>query len=82
MTGNETRRKFDGKIYEIYDAYPNREGARDAAKDLRTFQGRVHKDHFTLARTVDLGVNAGRLRYAVYIAKGKPIDAAWAKVLK
>ncbi len=62
-----------GNMYRIYDAYPSADIAQDAAKDLRTLQGRVHATAMTRAIVVDLGPDAGRLRYAVFIAKGDKI---------
>jgi hypothetical protein len=56
-----------------YDAYPKREHAEERAAELRTFQGRVDRDFWTLAKVVDLGEEGGRLRYAVYIARGSRI---------
>ena len=64
---------YNGKRYSIYDAYPGKSAATNAAKDLRTLQGRVHTNTYTRAIVVDLGKEAGRLRYAVFIAKGRPI---------
>ena len=55
-----TRRKFDGKTYKLYDAFPTRSGARNSAKDFRAVGNGK-------ARTVDMGPNVGRLRYGVYV---------------
>jgi len=60
----------NGDMYHIYDAYPSADSAQDAAKDLQTLQGRVHATAMTRAIVVDLGPDAERLRYAVFIAKG------------
>lgn len=64
---------YDGKRYSIYDAFPSKSMAVNAASDLRTLQGRVHANTYTRAITVDLGRDAGRLRYAVFTATGRPI---------
>ena len=66
-----TRLTFGGRVYRIYDAMPSKSLARSTAKGLRTLMGRAHPRNMTLARMVDLGKRAGRLRYAVYIAAGR-----------
>lgn len=68
-----TRIAYGGSIYKIYDAYPTASGANSAARDLRTLQGRVDRDYRTKAIVADLGKNAGRLRYGVFIARGARI---------
>lgn len=70
---DQTRYVYQGRIYSIYDAFPGKSGAANAAKDLRTLQGRVHTNTYTRAIVVDLGTGAGRLRYAIFTAKGRPI---------
>jgi len=54
------RRKFDGRTYSLYDAYPTKSGAKNSAKDFREVGNGK-------ARTVDMGPGAGRLRYGVYV---------------
>ena len=68
-----TRYSFRGHVYSIYDAYENVQTAKASARDLGTQAGRVHKDNMTLAIVVDLGKEAGRLRYGVFVAKGAKI---------
>ena len=65
-----TRYAFRGHIYSIYDAYENVQTAKASARDLGTQAGRMYKDNMTLAIVVDLGKEAGRLRYGVFTAKG------------
>lgn len=59
-----------GKAYSIYDAFPTKAGATSAAKGYRTTAGRIHPNNRTLAIVADLGPDAGRLRYGVFLAKG------------
>ncbi len=68
-----SRVSYGGSIYKIYDAYPTKAGANGAARGLRTLQGRVDRDYRTKAVVVDLGSDAGRLRYGVFVAKGKRV---------
>ena len=72
-TPDQSRITYGGKIYSIHDAYPKRGMAESYAKDLRTLQGRVYSSNYTNAIVVDLGSGAGRLRYAVFVAKGRKI---------
>jgi hypothetical protein len=65
-----TRYKLGAHVYSIYDAYENAQSAKAAARDLGTQSGRIHKDNMTLAIVVDLGKEAGRLRYGVFVTKG------------
>lgn len=70
---DQTTYTYQGKRYRIYAAFPGKSGAANAAKDLRTLQGRVHTNTYTRAITVDLGKDAGGHRYAVFTAAGRPI---------
>ncbi|MFA5745669.1 MAG: hypothetical protein WCX79_00055 [Candidatus Paceibacterota bacterium] len=65
-----TRYAFRGHIYSIYDAYENVQTAKASARDLGTQAGRTYPNNMTLAIVVDLGPEAGRLRYGVFVAKG------------
>lgn len=65
-----TRYAFRGHIYSIYDAYENVQTAKASARDLGTYSGRMYPNNMTLAIVVDLGPEAGRLRYGVFVAKG------------
>ena len=69
-TPDTTRYSFRGHVYSIYDAYGNVQTAKATARGLETQSGRIHKDNMTLAIVVDLGPEAGRLRYGVFVAKG------------
>ena len=64
-------RKINGKTYEIYDAFPSKEMAKDAAKHMKTAAGSIYAGRMTNVRVIDLGDSAGRLRHAIYVAKGK-----------
>ena len=56
------------KGFKIYDAYPQKSSAQRAAKDMKTFAGSpCYKGVLPKYRVVDLGPDAGRLRYAIYI---------------
>jgi len=68
-----SRISYGGAVYRIYDAYPTKGGANGAARGLRTKQGRIDRDYYTKAITVDLGKDAGRLRYAVFVARGRRV---------
>lgn len=72
-SADTSRVAYGGSIYKIYDAYPTKGGASGAARDLRTLQGRIDRDYRTKAVVVDLGKDAGRLRYGVFVARGKRI---------
>ena len=70
---DQSRISYGGKVYSIHDAYPKRPMAESYAKDLRTLQGRIYPNNYTNAIVVDLGKESGRLRYAVFVAKGRKI---------
>jgi len=67
------RFNYRGTIYNIYDAMPTKDMANDAAKDLRTLGGRVHPNNYTKVAVRDFGKESGRLRYGIFIAKGRKI---------
>ncbi len=68
-----SRFAFGGVTYRIYDAYPTKGGASGTVRGLRTKQGRIDRDYYTKAIVVDLGEDAGRLRYAVFVARGRRV---------
>lgn len=70
---NASRIKYRGRLYDIHDAFPTKAGASGEARSLRTLNGRIHQNHHTLAIVVDLGPEAGRLRYGVFVARGERI---------
>lgn len=72
-SANITRIAYGGVVYRIEDAYPTKAGANSAARGLRTLQGRLDRNYRTKAITVDLGKDAGRLRYGVFVARGKRV---------
>lgn len=66
-----TKVKYYNRSYEIYDAFPGRKGAEQAATDMRISPYPLStKDLICKAIVVDLGPDAGRLRYGIFIAKG------------
>ena len=65
---DQTRVKYRGKWYSIWDAYPSKSMAEGYAKDARTQT--IDGIHRTRVVVVDLGKDAGRLRYALFTAKG------------
>ena len=72
-TPTQTRIAYRGSIYHFFDAFSTVLGADAKGQRLRTFEGRTHANNYTKAITVDLGGDAGRLRYAVFVAKGRKI---------
>lgn len=72
-SADTTRVSYRGSVYKIYDAYPTRGGAEGAARDIRTLQGRVDRDYYTNAVVVDLGRDASRLRYGLFISRGRRV---------
>ena len=70
---NITHYSFRGKVYKIYDAYEKWQTAKQYVKDLGTVSGRIYQYDRTSAIVVDLGKEAGRLRYGVFVAKGAKI---------
>ena len=73
QNADQTIYYHNGRIYHIYDAYPTADGAHGAANDLTTAQGSIYIGRLTRAIVVDLGPDAGRLRYAVFTAKGEEV---------
>ena len=65
---DQTRVMYRGKWYSIWDAFPSRSMAEEVAKYTRT--GTLDGVHRTRVAVVDLGKDAGRLRYALFTAKG------------
>ena len=70
---DQTRYMYRGRVYSIHDAFPGKREATNLSKDLRTPQGGLYMNAHTRAIVVDLGKDAGRLRYAVFTAKGRPV---------
>jgi len=67
------RFNYRGTIYNIFDARETKADANDEAKELRTLRGRVHPNNYTKVVVRDLGKESGRLRYGIFIAKGRKI---------
>ena len=70
---DQTTYTYRGKRYSLWDAFPGKTEAAQLAKDLRTLMGGLHQTTYTRAIVVDLGKGAGRLRYGVFTAAGRPI---------
>ncbi len=68
-----TRVMYGGSVYSIHDAYPTRAGANGYARDLPILHGPIYPKNYTKAVVVDLGKDAGRLRYGVFVAKGRMV---------
>lgn len=68
----------DGKTYTLVDAYPSKRGLKRIARDLRTPFGGLYppERNRTMVRTHDMGKNAGRLRYGVFVRRGKAFRKA------
>jgi len=65
---DQTRVFYRKKWYSIWDAFPSKSMAESYATEARTqTQDGVHR---TRVVVVDLGKDAGRLRYALFTAKG------------
>lgn len=58
-----------GRIYHIYDAFPMPQTAVAHVMAFRKGKTTIFPKHRTLAIYVNLGKDAGRLRYAVFTAK-------------
>jgi len=65
-----SRYRYRGSYYEIYDAYPTAKMAEEYAQDARSQTYPGPGQFRCKAIVVDLGKEAGRLRYGVFIAKG------------
>lgn len=66
-----TRYRFRGAYYQIYDAYPSATTADEVAADMRSAPFPLSPGNYACkAIVVDLGPEAGRLRYGIFIAKG------------
>jgi hypothetical protein len=65
--------RYNYVLYEIFKTFTTKLKAMDYARKVRTRTGRLHLDTMTRAITVDLGPAAGKERYAVFVARGKPI---------
>ena len=72
-TPDQTRITYRKSIYTLFDAFLTKSEANNKANKLRTWEGRTHANNYTKAIVVDLGEDASRLRYAVFVAKGRAI---------
>jgi len=61
----------NGIRYEIWDGFSNKTAALITARNARKVGVFPPKKWKTLAFVFDLGKNAGRLRYAVFVGKRK-----------
>jgi len=66
---DQTRVYYRRKLYTIWDAFPSKSIAEECATDTRTHTT-LDGIHRTRVVVVDLGKDAGRLRYALFTAKG------------
>ena len=66
--------RIDGKTYKLVDAGPGKGFAKRVARDLRTPLGGLYppESNRTLSRWKDMGPGAGRLRYGVFVRRGRP----------
>ena len=72
-TPDQTRIMYRNSVYSFFDAFLTKSEANNKTHKLRTLEGRTHAKNYTKAIVVDLGEDAGRLRYAVFVAKGRKI---------
>ena len=70
---SQTRILYRGKWYTLLESLEKKAWAETDAKYYRTAQGRFTRDNYTNAIVVDLGKQAGRVRYGVFTAKGRKI---------
>ena len=70
---SQTRILYRGKQYKLFETLENKSWAETDARYYRTAPGRFTRDNYTNSIVVDLGKEAGRLRYGVFIAKGRKI---------
>jgi len=66
-----TQYHYGDRYYKIYDAYPGYEYALGVAEDCRKQPCPLDCRYTCRAIVVDLGPDAGRLRYGLFVAKGK-----------
>ena len=68
------RMVVDGRVYKLVDAGPGKRFAKRVARDLRTPLGGLYppESNRTLSRWKDMGPGAGRLRYGVFVRRGRP----------
>lgn len=72
-TPDQTRITYRNSVYSLFDAFLTKSEANNKTHKLRTLEGRTHANNYTKAVVVDLGEDAGRLRYGVFVAKGRAI---------
>ena len=76
----KTKVMVEGKVYEIYDAMPGEDMAKQTVEDLETEQGRIYKDNMTDAVVIDLGEEAGRLRWGIFVRKAEQVEKKESKM--
>ena len=65
----------EGVGYDIFTMHPTPDAANECAADCQTMAGRRHQYNMTKAIVRDLGADAGRHRFAVFIAMGDELEA-------
>jgi hypothetical protein len=64
-----TRFNWLGRNYEIYDAFQIPQAAVASVRAFQDGKTTIYPKHRTLAIYVNLGKEAGRLRYAVFVSR-------------
>lgn len=69
---DQSRISYNGSYYQIYDSMPSLEMAKETAADMRKAPYPLSTGNFRCKVViVDLGEDAGRLRYGLFVAKGE-----------
>ena len=72
LNPDQTRKLIRGKIFERHLVSESLDEVIQEATRLRSKEGRIHPDNWTISEVVDLGTRAGRgERYAVFVRKGR-----------
>lgn len=72
LNPDQNRKLIRGKVFERYATSDSLDEMILTATQLRSKEGRIHPDNWTISEVVDLGVRAGRgERYAVFVRKGR-----------
>ncbi len=73
LNPDQNRKLIRGKVFERYGTYPSLDDAIQVAGWLRSKEGRIHPDHWTISEVVDCGARPGRDRYAIFVRKGRAL---------
>jgi len=72
LNPDQTRKLIRGKVFERHLVSESLDEVIQEATRLRSKEGRIHPDNWTISEVVDLGPRAGRgERYAVFVRKGR-----------